>query len=144
MEISRSCLAARQAANRQFPLQFLVDFARAVLDDKTRKFFEYCHLIQNPKYKKDWGLSFRNEVGLLAQGIPGRNTGTNTSVFIDKSKVAANRWKDIVYSQLVYNMQSEKEVVNRKRLMYRGSNICINIDSGTLTEKKNPTGQVIS
>ena len=46
--------------------------AAAVLDGDTGKLLEYRHLMKNPKYKKIWGNSFGNEVGRLAQGMPGR------------------------------------------------------------------------
>ena len=44
----------RQAASRKYPLQFLCDFASAVLDNKTGDLLEYCHLLKHPKYKDVW------------------------------------------------------------------------------------------
>ena len=70
VEISNSCPTARQAAARRYPMQFLADFAGAVLDDKTGKLLEYRQLIQRPKYKEDWGFLFRKEVDQLAQEMP--------------------------------------------------------------------------
>ena len=68
-------------------MQFLADFAGAVLDNETGKLLEYRHLIKRPKYKKDWGYSFGNEIRRLAQGMTGRNTGTDTIFFIHKGEI---------------------------------------------------------
>eukprot|EP00978_Attheya_sp_CCMP212_P016490 scaffold43259_cov66-Attheya_sp.AAC.3 len=53
-------------------------FACAIIDSETGAAMEYLHLIQNPKYAKDWTHSFANELGRLAQGVGGREEGTNT------------------------------------------------------------------
>ena len=132
-EISDSCPTPTQASRRHFPLQFLVDYASAVLDDETGELLEYRHLIQRPKYKKDWGFSFGNEIGRLAQGMPGRNTGTNTIFFILKSEIPQERWKDVAYSRIVCNVRPQKAEVNRTRLTYGGSNLDVDIDCGTPT-----------
>ena len=52
VEMSGSCPFARQSASRAFPLQFLEDFAAAVIDDENGLLLEYRHLIQRSKYKK--------------------------------------------------------------------------------------------
>ena len=91
VNISGSCPTAQQCAQRRFPLQFLTDYASAFLD-KSGKLLEYRQLIQRAEYKDDWGHSFGNEIGRLAQGMPGRNTGTNTLFFIHKHKVPPERW----------------------------------------------------
>ena len=57
IEMSDSCPSARQSASRAYPLNFLADFAAAVIDDETGELLEYRHLIQRPKYKKT-GNSF--------------------------------------------------------------------------------------
>ena len=93
-------------------MQFLANFAGAVLDDETGELLEYRHLIKQPTYKKDWGNFFGNEIGRLAQGMPGRNAGTNTIFFIDKEEIPNDRWKDIAYSQIVCNVRPQKEEVN--------------------------------
>ena len=114
-------------------MQFLADFAGAVLDDETGELLEYRHLIKRPKYKKDWGFSFGNEIGRLAQGMPGRNTGTNTIFFIHKKEVPDNRWKDVAYSRIVCNVRPHKEEVNRTRLTFGGSNLEVDMDCVTPT-----------
>ena len=83
--------AAQQVVGRQYPLPFLCNFANAVLDGETGELLEYRHLIQCPKYKEAWSISFGNEIGWLAQGMPGRVKGTNTIFFILKSHVQADR-----------------------------------------------------
>ena len=65
-------------AQGKFPMEFLQEFANTVLDEETDNILEYWHLIRLPKYKQDWGISFGNEVGRLAQGMLGRVTGTDT------------------------------------------------------------------
>ena len=40
-EINGSCPTPRQAAARQYPLQFLADYAGTVLDDETGELLEY-------------------------------------------------------------------------------------------------------
>jgi hypothetical protein len=59
-------ITAKIAASRKFPMQFLCDYANAVLDGDTDKLLEYRHLIARPKYKQAWGASFGNEIGRLA------------------------------------------------------------------------------
>ena len=54
----------------------------AVMDSKTGKMLEYRHLRQNAETREEWGHSFGNEIGRLAQGMPGRVEGTNTIKFI--------------------------------------------------------------
>ncbi len=84
-------IMAKSAASRKFSMQFLCDYANAVLDGKTGELLEYRHLIARPKYKQAWGASFGNEIGRLAQGMPGRVKGTDTMFFVDKSRVPNDR-----------------------------------------------------
>ena len=51
-------------------MRFLVDLAAAVLNEETGKLMEYRHLIKKPKLHEQWGYSFGNEIGRLAQGMP--------------------------------------------------------------------------
>ena len=67
-------------------MKFLTGYAEAVLD-KSGELHEYRHLIKRPEYKEEWGYSFSNKIGRVAQGMPGRNKGTNTIFFIDKHEV---------------------------------------------------------
>ena len=128
-----SCPTPSQAASRKYPIEFLCDFAGSVLDAETGELLEYRHLIKHPKYKDDRGHSFGNEVGRLAQGMPGRNTGTNTIEFIHKSEIPPDRWKDVAYSRIVCNVRPQKEEVNRTRLTFGGNNLSVPTDGGTPT-----------
>ena len=130
-----SCLIfpSRSAASRRFPFKFLTNFEGSVLDGDTGELLEYWHLIKRPKYKDDWGYSFGNEIGRLAQGMPGRNNGTNTLFFIDRNEVPADRWKDITYGKIVCNVRPQKEETNRTRLTFGGNNTYTEIDCGTPT-----------
>ena len=69
-----------QAASRKYPLQFLCDFAYAVLDDDTGDLLEYPHLIKHPKYKDTWSQSFVNKIRCQA-------TTTETIFFINKQEI---------------------------------------------------------
>jgi hypothetical protein len=42
----------QQVVSQTFPLQFLCDFAFAVLDYDTSDLLEYRHLLRHPKYKE--------------------------------------------------------------------------------------------
>ena len=66
---------ARQAASRQYPLQFLCNLAYSVLHNKTGDLLEYQHLMKHPKYKDMWTKSFGTEIRHLA-------TTTETIFFI--------------------------------------------------------------
>ena len=44
-------LITKQAASRQYPLQFLCDLAYAVLGNETGNLLEYRHLMKHPEYK---------------------------------------------------------------------------------------------
>jgi hypothetical protein len=57
---------AAQAASRTYPLQFICDFAFAVLNDNTGDLLEYCHLMKHPKHKDTWTASFSKEIRRLA------------------------------------------------------------------------------
>ena len=87
-------------------MQFITDFARAVLHGETGELLKYYHLIKRPEYKDDWGYSFGNEVGRLCQGMPGRNNGINTMFFLSKRmKFPGIEKKDVMYGKIVCNVQ---------------------------------------
>ena len=72
------------------------EMANAVIGEGGEP-LEYKQLIANPKTQATWTHSYRNEIGRLAQGMPGCNTGTNTIVFIHKNQVPKERAKDVTY-----------------------------------------------
>ena len=133
LEVSDTGLSAKQMSARKFPQQFILDYASAVLDEETGELLEYRHLIKNPKYKKDWGYSFGNEIGRLAQGMPGRTKGTNTLYFIHKHEIPSNRWRDVANGRIVCDVRPQKAEKNRTRLTADGSRINIDLDCGTPT-----------
>jgi hypothetical protein len=95
---------------------------------------EYCHLIANHKTRSTWMHSYGNELGRLAQGMPGRNTGTNTIFFIKKNQVPYNRAKDVTYGLITTLIRPEKiDKPNRTRLVVGGDRVHYPGDAGTPT-----------
>jgi len=123
----------RQAATRQFPSDFIMEFAGAVLDGATGNLLEYRQLIKDPRYKEIWGVSFGDEIGRLAQGLEGRVEGTNTIFFIHKHEVPLDRRKDVTYDRICCSVRPEKDKPNRTRLTMGGNLIDSHIDNGTPT-----------
>jgi hypothetical protein len=70
----------------RLPLLWFCEMANAVIG-KGGELLEYKQLIANPKTQETWTHSYGNEIGRLAQGMSGRNTGTNTIIFIRKNQV---------------------------------------------------------
>ena len=77
METHQPNYLARQLANQKFLLLVLCELVGAVIDVNS-ELLEYRHLVNRDEYKQEWGFQFGNEVGRLAQGITGREEGTNT------------------------------------------------------------------
>ena len=71
--------------------------------------------------------------GRLAQGMLGRNEGTNTIYFIHKNDVLDNRWKDVTYRRIVCNVRPEKTKRDRLRLTLGGDRTNIDMDCETPT-----------
>ena len=87
----------------------------------------------NPKYRKDWGYSFGNEIGRLAQGMPGRVKGTDTLKFISYADMPMDRRRDCTYARIVCNCRPQKSEVNRTRVTVGGNLINCPFDCGTPT-----------
>ena len=50
-----------KAANRRFArMENEVQQALAVMDKQTGQILNYCHLLRDPKYKKEWNISAAN------------------------------------------------------------------------------------
>ena len=62
-------------------MTWLCEMTNSVLGEKG-KLLKYRHLIGNLKTKALWAHSYGNEIGCLAQEMPGRNKGVNTIFFI--------------------------------------------------------------
>jgi hypothetical protein len=74
---------------------------------------EYQHLIKSPKHEKAWKRSFANELGRLAQGIGGREKGTNTTYFTTHDQVSQDRRKDVTYGRICVDYRPQKAEPNR-------------------------------
>jgi hypothetical protein len=85
---------AKQADSRKLPLQFLCDFAYAVLNNETGDLLEYCHLMKHPKYKDIWTKSFGTEIRRLT-------TTTETIFFIQKEDIPCNRQSNKTYARII-------------------------------------------
>jgi len=116
----------QQAASRKYPLQFLCDFASAVLDEETGDLPEYRHLLKNPKYRDICSKSFGTEIRRLA-------TTTKTNAFMSKSMIPQNRPKDFTYGQIVCVYCLEKKDPYRTRISMGGNLINYPDDCGTPT-----------
>ena len=95
---------------------------------------EYRHLIANHKTRSTWTHSYGNELGRLAQGMPGQNTGTNTIFFIKKNQVPHDRAKNVTYGLITTLIRPEKiDEPNRTRLVAGGDRVHYPGDVGTPT-----------
>ena len=83
--------------------KFPIHIPNAVLDKYTDGLIEIRHLIKNPNYSELWGGLYGNELGRLAQGMPGRVEGNDTICFIDKQDTPTARWRDVTYGIVVVN-----------------------------------------
>ena len=61
--------------------------------------------MKSPKYWEVWGKLSGNEIGQLAQGMPGRVEGTDMMFFIKKEEVPQDRFKDVTYGKFVVDYQ---------------------------------------
>ena len=114
-------------------MTWLCEMANSVLGEKG-ELLEYRHLINNPKTKAVWAHSYGNEIGRLAQGMPGRNKGTNTIFFIRRDQVPRDRIKDTTYGLITCLVRPEKlDEPNRTRLVAGGDRVHYPGNAGTPT-----------
>jgi hypothetical protein len=126
-------IAAKQLLSRRFPMTWLCEMTNSVLGEKG-EILEYRHLISNPKTKSVWEHSYGNEIGRLAQGMPGRNKGTNTIFFIPRDQVPHDRIKDMTHGLIACLIRPEKlDKPNRTRLVAGGDQVHYPGDAGTPT-----------
>ena len=117
----------------KIPMTEFREMANAVVGDNG-ELLEYRHLIANKKTRATWLHSYGNEIGRLAQGMPGRNTGTNTIFFIKKNQVPRDRAKDVTYGLITTLIRPEKiDKPNRTRLVAGGDRVHYPGDVGTPT-----------
>ena len=109
------------------------DMANSVLGSNG-KLLEYRHLIANPATRIIWSNLYGNEIGRLAQGMPGCNIGTNTIVFIPRKAVPRDRAKDVTYGLITVLIRPEKiDEPNCTRLVAGGDRIHYPGNAGTPT-----------
>ncbi len=126
-------ILAKQLSTRKILMTCVCEMANSVLGEKG-KLLEYWHLISNPKTKAVWAHSYGNENGGLAQGMPGRNTGTNTIFFIQRGQVPRDRIKDTTYGLITCLVRPEKiDKPNRTRLVAGGDQVHYLGDAGMPT-----------
>ena len=94
---------------------------------------EYRNIISNPRYRTLWSKSYENELGRLAQGIPGRFKGTDTTFFIDRADIPEDCWKYVTYGRIFVSYRPEKADPNRTRLTVGGDRVNYPGDCGTPT-----------
>ncbi len=110
----------QQMSVHRIPMTWFCEMANLVLGDNG-ELLEYRHLIANQATWTTWMHSYENKIGRLAQGMPGRNSGTNTIVFIKKNQVPQDRAKDVIYGLITCLIQPEKlDKTNRTRLVVGG------------------------
>ncbi len=85
---------AAQVSSRTYPLQFLCDFAYAVLNDDIGDLLKYRHLMKHPKYKDTWTSSFSKEIRRLA-------TTTETIFFMSKHDIPKEHQGDATYGRIL-------------------------------------------
>jgi hypothetical protein len=94
---------------------------------------KYYHLIANQTTRATWQHSFGNKIRCLAQGMPGRNTGSKTIVFIKKYQVLQNRAKDMTYGLITCLTRPEKKELNQTRLVAGSDRVHYPGNTETLT-----------
>ena len=113
-------------------MEFLREWAGAVLDEETGELLQYKQLLKNPKYRETYMKAAGNEVGRLAQGY-GKIKGTNTIFFIKPEDIPRDRKRDVTYGQFVCVYRPNKEEKERARLVVGGNLINYSGDCGTPT-----------
>jgi len=122
-----------QMSMRRIPMTWFCEMANAVIREGG-ELLEYKQLIANPKTRATWTHSYGNELGQLAQGMPGCNTGTNTIKFIHKNQVPRERAKDVTYGLITTLIRPEKnDEPNRTRLVAGGDRVHFPGNAGTTT-----------
>jgi hypothetical protein len=106
-------ISPRSTAARKFPLQFLCDFANAVIDGETGEIMEYRHLMKNPKHRERWQRSFSKEIRRLA-------TTTEIIKLVMLKKIPKDRLKDETYARICCNERPEKTDPDRTRITMGG------------------------
>ena len=115
------------------PPELYHEWANAIIDPDTGAAMEYRHLIKDPTHRDIWVRSFANELGRLAQGVGGRETGTNTTFFIRHDQIPPDRCKDVTYGRICVDYRPQKKEPERTRLTVGGNLIDFPGDVSTPT-----------
>ncbi len=94
--MAKFMVTPQQMSMRHLPMAWFCEMANSVIGEGG-KLIEYKQLIANPKSQAKWTHSYGNEIRHLTQGMPGRNTSTNTIIFIRKDQTPTTRAKDVTY-----------------------------------------------
>ena len=112
IDVGQVTLQPRKLASRCYSREVL----NAMLDEETGEMMEYQHLIGNSEYREIWDKSYENELGQLAQGMPGRVDRTNKLCVIDKQDIPSIRLWDVTYGRILVSYWPEKKDPNKVRL----------------------------
>jgi hypothetical protein len=120
-------------ASRSFPMTWFCEMANSVMGENC-KLLEYRHLIANPTTRATWTHSYGNELGRLAQSMPGRAKGTDTIFFIPRHMVPMERMCDVTYGLITCLIRPKKiDEPNRTRLVAGGDRVHYPFGAGTPT-----------
>ncbi len=97
-----------QISRRKLPMTWFCKMANLVLGNNG-KLLEYWHLNVNPTTRATWTYSYGNKIGRLAQGMPGKNMGTNTIHFIPRDRVPREQSKDVTYGLITCLIRPQKK-----------------------------------
>jgi hypothetical protein len=100
-------ISVAKLATQKFLRIWFCKTANSVLG-KQGEILEYCHLIVNPNTRATWTHSYGNELGWLAQGMPGRVMGMDMIFFITRVRVPRTRAKDVMHSLITCLIRPEK------------------------------------
>jgi hypothetical protein len=126
-------LSAAKLSSQRILMTWLCKMANSVIG-KQGELLGYRHLIANPKTRATWTHLYGNELGRLAQGMPGRTKGMDTIFFIPWHKVPKERAKDVTYGLITCLIRPKKiEVPNRTRLVAGGDRVHYPFNAGTPT-----------
>ncbi len=126
-------ISAQKMASCSFPMTWFCEMANSVMGENG-KLLEYRHLTANPKMRATWTHSYGNELGQLAQGMPGRAKGTDTIFFIPRHMVPKERTRDVTYGLITCLIRPKKiDQPNRTRLVARGDRVHYPFDAGMPT-----------
>jgi hypothetical protein len=91
-------------------------WAHAIIDPDTGAAMEFRHLIKSSRQQIVWTRSFANELGRLTQGVGGRETGTNTCLYIRHEQIPPDRRGDVTYERICVDYRPQKKESERTRL----------------------------